>query len=61
MNAFHPQFMATYYPKFWDFSKSQQALTAEREMVKRSVKPKRFYVYALADRIKPPKRRYVNL
>jgi hypothetical protein len=53
--------MATYYPKFWDFSKSQQALTAEREMAKRSVKPKRFYVYALADRIKPPKRKYVNL
>jgi hypothetical protein len=58
MNAFHPQFMATYYPKFWDFSKSQQALTAEREMAKRSVKPRRVYVFAQAVK---PKRRYVNL
>ena len=61
MNAFHPQFMATHYPNFWDFSKSQQALTAEREMAKKSVKPKRFYVYALADRIKPSKRNYAKL
>jgi hypothetical protein len=53
--------MATYYPKFWDFSKSQQALTAEREMAKKNVKPKRFYVYALADRIKPSKRNYAML
>jgi len=61
MNAFHPDFMATHYPKFWDFSKSQQALTAEREMAKKSVKPKRFYVYALADRMKPSKRNYAKL
>jgi hypothetical protein len=61
MNAFHPDFFKTYYPKFWDFSKSQQALTAEREMAKKSVKPKRFYVYALADRIKPSKRNYAKL
>jgi len=61
MNAFHPQFMATYYPKFWDFSKSQQALTAEREMAKRTVKPKQFYVYALAKNIKPFKRNYAKL
>jgi len=58
MNAFHPQFMATYYPNFWDFSKSQQALTAEREMAKRNVKPRRNYVFAQAVQ---PKRRYVNL
>jgi hypothetical protein len=58
MNAFHPDFFATYYPKFWDFSKSQQALTAEREMAKRSVKPRRVYVFAQAVK---PKRRYVNL
>ena len=48
MNAFHPQFMKTYYPHFWDFSKSQQALTAEREMAKRETKPKRFFVFAQA-------------
>ena len=53
MNAFHPQFMATFYPNFWDF-KSQQALTAEREMAKRNVKPKQFYVYALPN-LKPSK------
>jgi len=61
MNAFHPDYIKIYHPEFNNFFKSQQALTAEREMAKRSVKPKRFYVYALADRIKPPKRRYVNL
>lgn len=54
MNAFHPDFFKTYYPNFWDFSKSQQALTAEREMAKRSVKPKRFYVYALSNHLKVP-------
>jgi len=61
LNAFHPKFFETYYPKFWDFSKSQQALTAEREMAKKSVKPKRFYVYALANNIKPSKRNYAKL
>ena len=61
MNAFHPDFFKNYYKKFWDFSKSQQSLTAEREMDKNSIKPKRFYVYALADRIKPSKRNYAML
>ena len=60
MNAFHPDFFKTYYPNFWDFSKSQQALTAEREMAKKSVKPKRFYVYALPN-MKPSKRNYAKL
>tara|TARA_R110000868_G_scaffold188821_2_gene431648 strand:- start:273 stop:458 length:186 start_codon:yes stop_codon:yes gene_type:complete len=61
MNAFHPDFFKTYYPKFWDFSKSQQALTAEREMAKRTVKPKQFYVFALASNIRPSKRNYAKL
>jgi hypothetical protein len=61
MNAFHPDYIKTYHPEFGNFFKSQQALTAEREMVKKSVKPKRFYVYALADRIKPSKRNYAML
>jgi len=60
MNAFHPDFFATYYPKFWDFSKSQQTLTAEREAAKRTVKPRRFYVFAQAV-AKPSKIRYLTL
>ena len=59
MNAFHPDFFKTHYPKFWDFSKSQQALTAEREAAKRTVKPRRFYVFAQA--IQPSKRNYAKL
>ena len=47
MNAFHPQFMKTYYPNFWEF-KTPQALAAEREQAKRELKPKRFFVFAQA-------------
>lgn len=55
MNAFHPDFMATHYPKFWDFSKSQQAITAEREMAKKVNTPKRVYVFV------KPKRKFATL
>ncbi len=51
MNAFHPDYIKTYHPEFNNFFKSQQALTAEREMAKRTVKPKQFYVFAQA--VKP--------
>ena len=47
MNAFHPQFMKTFYPNFWEF-KTPQALAAEREQAKRELKPKRFFVFAQA-------------
>jgi hypothetical protein len=61
MNAFHPKFMATFYPNFWDVNKSQQALTAEREAAKKKkdTKPRQFYVFAKA--IMPPKRNYARL
>jgi len=59
MNAFHPDYIKTYHPEFNNFFKSQQALTAEREMAKRSVKPKQFYVFAMAS--KPSKRNYSRL
>lgn len=61
MNAFHPDYIKTYHPEFGHFFKSQQALTAEREMAKRTVKPKQFYVYALASNIKPRRRNYAKL
>jgi len=58
MNAFHPDYIKTYHPEFSNSFKSQQALTAEREMAKRAIRPRRNYVFAQAVQ---PKRRYVNL
>lgn len=50
MNAFHPKFMATFYPDFWGVAKSQQALTAERKAAQKEkdMKPRQFYVFAKA-------------
>jgi hypothetical protein len=53
MNAFHPQFMATYYPDFWRLqiaaSKSPQAATAERKSKRAAkLKPKDFFIFARA-------------
>ena len=53
MNAFHPQFMATYYPNFWSLqvaaSKSSQAATAERKSKRAArLKPKDFFIFARA-------------
>ena len=59
MNAFHPDYIKTYHPEFGNFFKSQQALTAEREAAKRTVKPRRFYVFAQA--VQPSKRNYAKL
>jgi hypothetical protein len=59
MNAFHPKFMATFYPDFWNVAKSQQAITAERRAAQKEkdMKPRQFYVFAKA----MPKRNYARL